>query len=263
MRCRRFLPLLTLAAVITVGVIWQWERAAAKALQDRFAVMARQEENLAQLQAQGERLRRELQVAARPLPADHAVPSLAPAPIERPVAPVWPVGEWMPATAWRNAGRASPQATTTTLLWAAASGDVASVRDTFQFGDDARAKARAWFDTLPPESRLLYATPEDLVAGVTLAHISPDRAQLSWLHEIDGDRAIVGLLVAGNRAASAPPLPVLTNKEARNLPPALDDRARYNVVVLNLQRAPDGWRVEVPAAAIDNMARNLRAPSAK
>ncbi len=107
MRCRRFLPLLTLAAVITVGVIWQWERAAAKALQDRFAVMARQEENLAQLQAQGERLRRELQVAARPLPADHAVPSLAPAPIERPVAPVWPVGEWMPATAWRNAGRAS------------------------------------------------------------------------------------------------------------------------------------------------------------
>ena len=26
-------------------------------------------------------------------------------------------------------------------------------------------------------------------------------------------------------------------------PPALDDRARYNVVVLKLERAPDGWRV--------------------
>jgi len=254
MRSRFILPTLTLAAVVAVGVIWLRERAEAKALQDRVTTLTRQEQKLAQLQAERERLRRDAQEAPLQLPAEAA----APAPIERPAPPAWTVGEWIPAIAWRNAGRATPQATATTLLWAAANGDVAKVRELFQFGEETRAKARAWFDSLPPEIRSVHATPEDLVAGVTLAHISPDRAQLSWLHEDGSDRAIVGLLMAGPRAVSSPSLPVL-KAAAGNLPPALEDRGRYNVVVLNLQRASDGWRVQVPAAAIDNLTRRLRA----
>ena len=262
MRSRLLLPMLTFAAMFAVGVIWQRERAAARALQDRFAALAQQEQKLAQLQADHDRLRREVQEAAPPAAPESAAPAPAPATAERPAPPAWTVGEWTPAAAWRNAGRTTPQATATTLLWAAANGDVAMVREIFQFGEDTRAKARAWFDSLPPEVRSTHATPEDLVAGVTLAHISPDRGQLSWLHETDADRAIVGLLIAGPTAASAPPLPPAPAPGITQ-PPSLNDRAGYKVVVLNLQRAPDGWRVQVPAEAIDNLARNLRAAVVK
>lgn len=262
MRSRLLLPMLALAAVIAVGMIWQRERAAARALQDRFAALAQQEQRLAQVQAERVRLQREIEEAARFVPPEPLAPAPEPAPVASPAPPAWTVGEWTPASAWRNAGRVTPQATTTTLLWAAANGDVAMVREIFQFGEDTRAKARAWFDSLPPAARAAYATPEDLVAGVTLAHISPDRGQLSWLHETDADRAIVGLLIAGPTAASAPPLPP-GPAPGITQPPSLNDRAGYKVVVLNLQRAADGWRVQVPAEAIDNLARNLRASTAQ
>lgn len=260
MRSRFILPTLTLAAVIAVGVIWLRERAEGKALQDRFATLTRQEQKLTQLWAERERLRRELQ-DARHHEAAAPAPAGLPAPFETPAPPAWVKGEWTPAAAWRNEGRATPQATANTLLWAAVNGDLATLRGIFQFDDATRAKARTWFDSLPPEIRSLHATPEDLVAGVTLANIAPDRAQLSWLHEGPSDQAIVGLMLTG-AAASAPPLPgAKAAQETR--PPSLDDRARYKVVVLNLQRASDGWRVKVPAVAIDNLARNLRAPQAK
>jgi hypothetical protein len=177
--------------------------------------------------------------------------------VAAPAAADWTVGEWTPATAWRNAGRVTPRATASTLLWAAANGDMAALRQIFQFDEAAVAKARAWFEALPPDVRALHATPEDLVTGVTLANITPNRAQLSWLHQEGEDRAIVGLLLPG-RAASAPPL---RNVRAAGIeaPPMLDDPARYKVVVLNLRREADGWRVQVPATAIDNLARNMRA----
>lgn len=260
MRSRFILPTLTLAALLAVGVIWFRERAGAKTLQDRVATLTRQEQKLTQLWAERDRLRLELQAARHREPAA-PLPAGLPAPAETPAPPAWVKGEWTPAAAWRNEGRATPQATANTLLWAAVNGDLATLRGIFQFDEDTRAKARAWFDSLPPAIRSLHGTPEDLVAGVTLANIAPDRAQLSWLHEDASDRAIVGLMLTGV-PASAPPLPGA--KTAReNRPPSLDDPSRYKVVVLNLQRAPDGWRVKVPAVAIDNLARNLRAPAAK
>jgi hypothetical protein len=262
MRSRLLLPMLTLAAMVAVGVIWQRERATARALQNRFAALAQQEQTLAQIQAEQERLRREVRESAIPVAHEPAASAPEPAPAEKPASPVWAVGEWTPANAWRNAGRATPRDTANTLLWAAANGDVATVREIFQFGEDTRAKARAWFDSLPPETRSTHATPEDLVAGVTLAQISPERAQLSWLHETDADRAIVGLLVSRPSTATAATSPAI-KPATGNLPPALEDRAHYNVVVLNLQRAADGWRVQVPADAIDNLTRSLRTSAAK
>lgn len=262
MRSRLLLPMLAFAAVIAVGVIWQRERAAAQALQARSTALIAQEQRLAQLQAERARLQREIEDAARSVPAEPVTLAPEPASVASPAPRAWTVGEWAPASAWRNAGRVTPQATTTTLLWAAANGDVAKVREIFQFGDDTRAKARAWFDSLPPEARAVYATPEDLVAGVTLAQISPERAQLSWLHETDDSRAIVGLLVSRPNAAKATTSPTI-KPASGNLPPALEDRAHYNVVVLNLERASDGWRVQVPADAIDNLTRRLRAVVAK
>jgi hypothetical protein len=258
MRSRLLLPLLTFAAVLAVGVIWQRERAAAQALQVRFAALAEQEQRLAQLQAERGRLQREIEEAARFIPAEPMTPAPEPAPVASPAPRTWTVGEWTPSTAWRNAGSFTPQATTTTLLWAAANGDTATMREVFQFGADTRAKARAWFDSLPPAARAAYDTPEDLVAGVTLARISPERAQLSWLNETNAERAIVGLLVSRPDAATSATSPAI-KPATGNLPPALEERAHYSVVVLNLQRTPDGWRVQVPADAIDGLTRSLRA----
>lgn len=262
MRSRLLLPMLAFAAVIAVGVIWQRERAAARALQARFAALAQQEQKLAQLLAERERLRREVQDAARPIPQKPAAPAPEPARVEKLAQPTWTVGEWTPATAWRNAGRATPQATANTLLWAAANGDVATVREIFQFGEDTHVKARTWFDSLPPEARATHVSPEDLVAGVTLAQITPERAQLSWLHETDADRAIIGLLVSRPAAITVATSPAI-KPATGNLPPAIEDRAHYDVVVLNLQRAADGWQVQVPADAIDNLARTLRTSAAQ
>ena len=262
MRSRLLLPMFAFAAVVAVGVIWQRERAAARALQVRFAALAQQEQKLAQLQADRDRLQREIQEIAPPAPPEPATPTPAPIPVELPAPPAWTVGEWTPANTWRNAGRVTPQATATTLLWAAANGDVATVRELFQFGEDTRTKARAWFDSLPLAARAAYATPEDLVAGVTLAQISPERAQLSWLHETDTERAIVGLLVSRPETATPAAPPAITPATG-NLPPALEERAHYSVVVLNLQRGSDGWRVQVPADAIDNLTRRLRAAAVK
>ncbi len=262
MRSRLLLPILTLAAVVAVGVIWQRERAAARALQEQFAALAQQEQKLTQWQAEPARIHREIEEIAHFVSPEPVASASAPAPVETPVTPAWTVGEWTPANAWHNAGRATPQAATTTLLWAAANGDVATVREIFQFGEGTRDKARAWFDSLPPAARLAYATPEDLVAGVTLAQISPERAQLSWLHETDAERAIVGLLVSRPDAATATTSPAIVPATG-NLPPALEERMPYSVVVLNLQRASDGWRVQVPAEAIDNLTRRLRPAVAK
>lgn len=264
MRARFLLPTLTLAAVIAVGVLWLRERAAAKSLQDRGATLAQREQALAHLQAEQQRLHQEVEDARRRASAESGLPVSGEPSVssEPPAAPAWVTGEWTPAAAWRNAGQTTPQATASTLLWAAANGDLATMRTIFQFDDNTRAKARAWFDSLPPTARLLHATPEDLVAGVTLASISSDRAQLSWLHQGTDDRAIVGLLVAGSPAASAPPVPDAKAVPDKR-PPALADHARYKLVVLSLQRASDGWRVQVPADAIDNLARNLRAADAR
>lgn len=258
MRLRFLFPALTAAAVIAVGVSWHRARAEARALQGRFAALTEREQTLAHVHADRERLAQELQEARRRVseaPARMAAGEsavAAPAPV-----PSLIKGEWTPATAWRNEGRATPQAVANTLLWAAAQGDLAAFRGVFQFDEATLLAARAWYDSLPPEIQSLHATPADLVAGVTLASITPDRAQLCWLHENEAGRAIVGLLIAGPAAASAPPRPEPTAGKD-NLPPALDDRARYKIVVLNLRRAADGWHVQVPATAIENLARNLR-----
>jgi hypothetical protein len=262
MRSRLLLPMLALVTVVAVGVIWQRERAAARALQTRFAALAEQDQRLAQLETERARLQREIEEAARFVPPKPMAPAPEPAPVASPSPRAWTVGEWTPSTAWRNAGRVTPQATTTTLLWAAANGDMATMREIFQFSEGTRIKARAWFDSLPPPARAAYATPEDLVAGVTLAQISPERAQLSWLHETDANRAIVGLLVSRPDAVTPTTSPVI-KPATGNLPPALEERAHYSVVVLNLERASDGWRVQVPADAIDNLTRRLRTAAVK
>jgi len=235
----------------TAGLWWR-EREAATALQARADALAGEERKLTRRRDERERVRRELgaiegSAEALALSVTPAAESPPPPP------PVWSPGEWTAAAEWRNEGRATPRAAIATLLWAATGGDLVALRNTLQFDDTSRAMAHAWYESLPLGGRSLYATPEDLVAAATLASIPATEAQLSWLHETDKDRAIVGILVA--EPATAKPAPPGYQPAVGNFPPALTGPSRYRVVVLNLQRTLDGWRVNVPTAAIDRLAK--------
>ena len=48
---------------------------------------------------------------------------------------------WVPASAWRNAGRLTPKAALETILWASADGDVNAVANAISLGATARANA--------------------------------------------------------------------------------------------------------------------------
>ncbi len=188
-----------------------------------------------------------------------------------------PLGEWSPATRWRNRGQATPQAALETALWAAAGGDVASLRQTLFFGEETRTKAEALLAQLSSAARERYATSEDLVAEFTVKSIPLGWAQLVWFNQNGEDTATAGLFLqhtAPGDAAAAPatPPPPLTRDEAVRLaaqrkaereanpdrpPPQTTDDRKGSVIYITFQRTNDDWHLVVPPDAIDKIAKDL------
>ena len=248
-----------LAVMGVVVAIWLHERVIATELSGRLAALQRQEQQLSGLRAERDRRCGEILVAmartssAPAAPADRAA--------DAPVVPeAWATGEWTPVAAWKNEGRSTPRATVATLLWAAAGGDLAAVQTVLEFDDATRAKARAWFESLPPATRSLYATPEDLVAGVTTRNIPPTAAQLSWFRQTDDEHAIVGVMLAASGSSVLDPA-LVTEAANPSEPPSFAKPNPNPLAVLALHRTPAGWRVIVPGTAIDRMAKLLGAPA--
>ena len=77
-----------------------------------------------------------------------------------------------PASAWRNAGRATPRATIETVLWAGKNGDPTALANALELSAWARTKAEAIMAGMNDEARAQYRTPEDLVALLTARSIS-------------------------------------------------------------------------------------------
>ena len=258
MRTSTYFRLLLLAAMVVATAIWFHERAVATELQSRFAALRQQEQRLSSLNAERDRLREQLLAAASQTsraPTAVADPELRR--VEAPVRPaVFAVGEWTPAAAWKNEGRSTPRSTIATLLWAAVGGDLAAIQKVLEFDDATRAKARAWFETLPPATRSLYVTPENLVASVTIRNIPPTTAQLSWFPQTDAEHAIVGVMLAAPGLSVSEPTPII-DPSVGGTPPALAKHNANRLAVLALHRTSAGWRVVVPAAAIERMAEAL------
>lgn len=258
MRVSTVFRLLSGIAVVIAATIWFHERTAPAALQARLAALHIQEQELSTLRSERARLReRSSAVERRSNPRPAFAENVAP---DRPGASAatdaFAIGRWTPAAAWKNEGRSTPRSTISTLLWAAAGGDLAVLHNVLEFDEGARIKAREWFEALPPATRSLYATPEDLVASVTMSRIPPTNAELSWFHETDADHAIVGVMLAG--PPSPVPEPAATiQPSVANEPPFLTSHSGNRLAVLNLVRSPEGWRVVVPVAAIDRMAKVL------
>lgn len=258
MRASAIFRLITLTAIVVFGVLWYRERAVAEELEIRMAALQPRQAGLAALQAEREELREQL--VARVADNNTAMAGTqleTSAPVEPPKTAVpLPLGEWITADAWENAGRATPVATVTTLLWAAAGGDQSTMQSALLFGDPARTKAMALYDSLPSATRSLYVTPEELIASVTMKNIPLTSAQVCWLHEADADHATVGVMLSAPKTTADEPTQLLED-HALNAPPRLANPNPNPLAVLSLERSANGWRVIVPVAAVDRIATEL------
>ena len=141
-------------------------------------------------------------------------------------------GLWAPAADWKNCGRRTPESALETMLWAAAGGDLAALKETLQFDEASRAKIAAHLAGLPDSVRQQYASPEDLLALVVAGNVPLESAQLVARQQ-NGDDDVI--------------------EYVRLKDPAGITRQ----VHLTLRRSPDGWKLQVPAATVDALALGL------
>jgi hypothetical protein len=166
------------------------------------------------------------------------------------------VGEWLPPKAWKNRGSATPTATVESMLWAAAGGDIAKLRDLLQFDDATRTKVRQIFAQLPENSRSLFASPEQLVAAFTAKSIPLGDAQLVWQNQPGPDEAVACVWITNPDAAAVHDSATQPPSDP-NAPPMQPPNKNRSAAILALHRTAEGWRVIVPARAVDHLAKEL------
>ena len=91
----------------------------------------------------------------------------------------------IPSSAWKNAGKATPEAATETVLWAALGGDVDTLSNSVVFTPTAREKAEAWFGSLPESTRQQYGSAEKVMALI----IAKDAASLSGMQVLGSKKS--------------------------------------------------------------------------
>lgn len=254
---------LTAFAVFAVGVSLIAVRTTQSRLTLALDAARDQQRELARLRAERDRLRGQLPnpselAALQQAAGEHArvgreieLREAAP-----PVPPFTP-GEWTPSASWSNRGAGTPRAALETALWAAAGGDVSSLSSLLELDAATRAKADALFAKLPLQARLAYPNSEALIASITLGRIPLAEAQIAWFHASDPDHAAAALLLNGTGT-----LPLTSNgapspSPLDSPPPMLPANHDTKLVTLVLHRSATGWRLAVPAEAIDRMSRDL------
>ena len=226
------------------------ELAAALRERDRLRSLAPSESELASLRrnaAERAKLRAALdsQEAAQP----SASPTLT-------------LGDWRPASEWKNRGQATPHAAVETALWAAAGGDVSTLRNLLSLADATRAKADALFARLPASERGRYPSPEDLIAAFTIKSIPVGEAQLVWFNQADPENATAGVFLKNppteaGTADFAATTPASKEDSRDRRPPQLPSDGTTTVAYLSLRRDGETWRLVVPPSAIDRLEKDL------
>jgi hypothetical protein len=224
MRKRAVIQIVSFAVITVTGVLGVKSRATASDLRMRLAALTVQRNAAEALVQQRDHLRSELTEATLTREANVIAASRAAL-----IASCLPLGEWRSSREWRNEGQATARATIATLLWAAAGGDMPTMESTLTFEDEGWKHAQAAFEALPPASRQLFPTPAALVAGAMIVAVPNQAAKLSWVKQNDADHATASLLLGSEPTAKA--------------------------IVLSLQRSSLGWRILVPADAIERLGR--------
>ena len=146
---------------------------------------------------------------------------------------------------WKNAGRITPADTLQTALWAAAGGNIERLTETIRLEGPAREKAQALLNGLPENSRAYFSSPEHLVAFLTSKDIPTNgRMTVASEEKAGADETTLVVILQADRIAGTP--------EAGQI------IARRHT--LSLQHVSDGWKMTVPASAIEKYAEMLKAP---
>lgn len=136
-----------------------------------------------------------------------------------------------PASGWKNAGKDTPIAAAESFMWAASSGELDVLAKSIVLDPAARERAAEILARLPEASRALYDTPEKLIA-LFLAREGDARAM-----------QILGESTAGNDA--------LVNMRLQK------DDGKTKEEGYQFRRTSDGWRLVVPAKAVDKFGKKL------
>jgi hypothetical protein len=142
-----------------------------------------------------------------------------------------------PASAWRQAGKGTPSAAAESLFWAADGGDVETLAKSILLDADARAQAEAILARLPPESRAAYDSPEKLIALLLAREIDVKALQILGENQA-GDDALVNLRMQ-------------------------KDDGKTKEEGYPFKRTSDGWRLVIPAKAVDKFGKKLSDPGKK
>ena len=246
MSALRWLSILLLALAVVAGAAWWLQRESSAQLRGEIALLRDEHNKLATLRAENAKL-----VAAQPsaaelerLRADRAAIVQLRGEIEKLKAETDANARSLgdaghtaqapnPATQWKNAGRAMPDATVETLLWAVSRQDIDTVAAMLTFEPRLRPSLDAMFEVLPESVRTQYGTVERLIAGYSIKDF-----QLAGMHilaerQTDPDSANVRFRWSEEGGGGAREIP------------------------MRLVRGDDGWRVMMTAGAVQNIANTI------
>ena len=145
-----------------------------------------------------------------------------------------PPGGFVAVGALKNLGRAVPTSALETMLWAAVQGDLDTLAGSLWLDKGARAKADAWFATLPPESQAQFGSPEKVLATLISSRVGKDLAAIGVVAQADQGPDLTLLRV---RFQSAEGL-------------QKDDRWPF-------RRTEDGWRMIINEKGLDSIGKLL------
>lgn len=245
----RWLSALLLALALAAGAALWLQREAAAQMRGEIALLREENRELARLRAENQRLAAALPPAAEVdrLRADRAAVVSLRGEIERTkdslvaregalAAPAGNVGAaaLVPARAWTNAGRATPDATLETLLWIRARGDADSLMSVLTFAP-IRRDADQVFASLPDGIRQEYGNVEQLVVRFLLKEPMPNATRIVGEKQIDSDHVDLGVEVHDPGAAGR------------------------RIQMFSMQRGEDGWRWAIPVGHVRDIANAARA----
>lgn len=255
-----FLPAI---ALVAVALMWSVQRIATAHLQVQVGALREQGRDLDSLRAERDRLRaRQIDTTTwQELQRDAAEHHR----VRQELDPYgkgdradknasFIAGDQRPAQAWRNRGQENPAAAIETTLWAAAGGDVVTLKDLLLLEGSTRTQATDLLARLSSDARGHYATPEHLVAAFTLKAIPLGDAQLVWQQQNGPDDAVACVVLREPSSAESPP-DALGPPE--KVPPSLPSKWKITSAYLGLRRSDNGWRLVVPVAAVEKIAKEL------
>ncbi len=138
-----------------------------------------------------------------------------------------------PANELKSGGRATPEASTETVMAAAVGGDVDTLAASLAFVPSARAKADEWFASLSDATRQQYGSAEKLIALM----IARDAASLA------------GFQVLGQKEISP------DNVGVRFRLATTSGQMKDDTVLMH--RTEDGWKMMLNDAVVDKFAKQI------